>query len=225
MAKKKQAKQPATKGKSVPTKKATVRPAAKAPARAGRKPAPKILKPAPRNATKTAKVITPKWLPTGYHQITARLVVPKTREAIAFYKSAFGAEEVMVFEHGGIVMHAEIKIGDSRIHLNDAMPSAPNTAPTATNLATGGVDLYVANCDATFTRAIKAGANSLMPVMDSFWGDRCGVVKDPFGHVWMISTHQKDMTPQEISAAAAAAFAANPGCDAVRSDPSETAPA
>ena len=212
------------KGKPTPAKKApakakpkATKPATKSaksakPAKAPKatktaKPA-KILKPAPRRALPTP--VQPKWLPHGYRTITPRLVVRDSVSAIAWYSKALGAEDVTRHVYGGMCVHAELKIGDSRIHVNDQMPNTPNTAPSEVNLTTCGIDVYVADCDAVVARAVEHGAVVLMPVMDSFWGDRCGLIKDPHGHVWMIATHVRTMTKEEIDAAAQQVFAATP---------------
>jgi len=221
-------KKPIQKGKASPAKKLIpakkpTKASAKAPAKAAPKSSPKsstkgstkssqqpskILKPAPRKAL--PKPAQPSWMPPGYRTLTPRLVVKDASAAIAWYTSALGAEEVNRFVYGGMCMHAELKIGDSRIHLNDQVPNTPNAAPSETNPTTCGIDVYVPDCDAVFARALENGASCVMPIMDSFWGDRCGVLKDPFGHVWMISTFKKAMTKSEIDAAAAAAFANTP---------------
>jgi uncharacterized glyoxalase superfamily protein PhnB len=74
-------------------------------------------------------------------------------------------------------------------------------SPKSTGGPSGGIFLYVQNADDTFNKAISAGAKSKMPMMDAFWGDRFGSIEDPFGHVWSIVTHKKDMTPDEIKKA------------------------
>jgi uncharacterized glyoxalase superfamily protein PhnB len=189
MAKKASKKSPAK--KKIQVKK----PAKKAAARKASRPA----------ASKATTPSRPKWRPDFVHDITANLVLRDTKAAIEFYKRALGAEQLMVFEApGGGVMHAEIRIGDSVIAMNDDMPgpgpkvttaAGPNHKPTANFM------LYTPDCDALYNRAIAAGAQSFMPVMDMFWGDRMGGITDPFGQVWMISTHQKDLSPEEMKKA------------------------
>lgn len=220
MSKKKPAKKPMKKAapkaapKRTPTapKKAPSKTRAKASPKPAKKPTKAVLAPTPRRTL--PKPVQPTWLPAGYRTLTPRLVVKDTAAAIAWYTKALGAEEVTRFVYGGMCMHAELKIGDSRIHLNDQVPGAANVAPGENHAPTSGMDVYVADCDELFGRAVENGATALMPVMDSFWGDRCGVVRDPFGHVWMISTHVKDMTKEEIDAAAQVAFASMPCTEA-----------
>jgi PhnB protein len=143
-------------------------------------------------------------IPDGYHAVTPTLTVRGASDAIEFYKKAFGAQEVMRFHgpDGKTIMHAEIKIGDSRIMLNDEVPQMKCLSPLSVGGASSGIFLYVDNADDVFNKAISAGAKAIMPMMDAFWGDRCGGIDDPFGHRWTICTHKKDMTQQEIGKAA-----------------------
>ena len=142
-------------------------------------------------------------IPDGYHSVTTTLTIRGAANAIEFYKKAFGAQELSRFLglDGKSIMHAEIKIGESRIKLTDENPQMKNMSPQSVGGATGGIFLYVENSDDVFNKAISAGAKVVMPVMDAFWGDRCGAIVDPFGHNWMISTHKKDMSPQEMKKA------------------------
>ncbi len=142
-------------------------------------------------------------IPDGYHSVTPTLTVRGATEAIEFYKKAFGAQEIMRFPgpDGKSIMHAEIKIGDSRIMLTDENPQMRAVSPQSVGGATGGIFLYVENADDVFERAVSAGAKITMPIMDTFWGDRGGGIEDPFGHKWMISTHKKDMSDEEIKKA------------------------
>lgn len=136
-------------------------------------------------------------IPAGYHSITPYLMVRDGARAIAFYREAFGAEEVMRFnDPGGRIAHAEIKIGDSHVMLADENETfaGPQTL--------GGVGvsllLYVADVDATFAQAVAAGATVRRPVADQFYGDRMGTLADPFGHVWSIGTHREDVSLEEM---------------------------
>ena len=139
-------------------------------------------------------------IPEGYHTVTPTLTVRDAANAIEFYKKAFGAQEINRFPglDGKSIMHAEIKIGDSRIMLNDEQPQMGALSPQSVGGASSGIFLYVENTDDVFNKAISAGAKSLMPPMDAFWGDRFGSIIDPFGHVWSIATRKKDMTPDEL---------------------------
>ena len=147
-------------------------------------------------------------IPEGYHTVTASLIFAAADKAIDFYKKAFGAEEVMRMPGpGGRVMHAELRIGDSRIMLADEMPDMGCKAPGAYGGSPVAFYVYVENADAAFKRAVDAGAKARMPLMDMFWGDRCGNVEDPFGYRWNIAQHVKDMTPEEMKKGQEAWFA------------------
>ncbi|HVE79243.1 MAG TPA: VOC family protein, partial [Gemmatimonadaceae bacterium] len=119
-----------------------------------------------------------------------------------FYKRAFGAEEVtrMVGPEGK-VMHAEIRIGDSIVMLGDENPQWGALSPLSTQGTPGSLHIYVADADAAYQRALKAGAKVRYPLEDAFWGDRYGKVTDPFGHEWGIATRVKEMTPAEMQRA------------------------
>ena len=117
---------------------------------------------------------------------------------------SFGAKVEARFprpEDPAKIMHSEILIGDSVVFLNDEMPQSPTTAPSPTHKPTGVLQLYVKDCDAVFQSAVQAGARVGMPLADMFWGDRYGVVIDPFGQVWGIATHVKDLSPEEAKKA------------------------
>lgn len=136
-------------------------------------------------------------IPAGYHSITPYLMVRDGARAIAFYREAFGAEEVMRFnDPDGRIAHAEIRIGDSHVMLADENErfAGPQT------LGGAGVSLllYVTDVDATFAQAMAAGATVRRPVADQFYGDRTGTLADPFGHVWSIGTHREDVSPDEM---------------------------
>ena len=148
-------------------------------------------------------------IPEGFRTVTPHLTVSDGNAAIAFYKKAFGAEEIMRMPgpDGTGVMHAEIKIGDSMIMLNDEFPGHGPVAPTSLNGTTSVVHLYVEDADAAFDRAVKAGATPEMPVTDMFWGDRFGGVTDPFGHRWSVATRTEDLTPEQCGQRAKEFFA------------------
>ena len=140
-------------------------------------------------------------VPEGLHTITPQLTLDNAVEAIEWYKKALGAEEVSrAVGPDGKIMHAEIRIGDSKIMLNDAMMGGKG--PKAMGGSPASLWIYVADCDALFNRAIAAGgkvADGPMGKMsDQFWGDRCGLFTDPHGYRWTIATHKEDLTPQEM---------------------------
>ena len=150
--------------------------------------------------------------PEGYHSLTPHLIVKGCAEAIEFYKKAFGAVENSRLDMpgSGLVMHAELQIGDSCLMLMDAMDCPGGGESAKSPLQLGGssvaIHLYVENVDEVFHKALAAGATQTMPVQDMFWGDRFGQLKDPFGHSWSVATKLRDMSPEEVKAAAKAAF-------------------
>lgn len=139
-------------------------------------------------------------IPEGYHCVTALLTLRNTREAIAFYKKAFGAKDIgdVMTTPDGLVVHAEIQIGDSRIMLADENPQAPTKSPQTLGAATGAMQIYVEDVDTVFTQALAAGATVVFALANQFYGDRSGRVVDPFGHQWLISSHVEDVTPEEM---------------------------
>jgi len=138
-------------------------------------------------------------IPDGYHSLTPFLTVRDAARAIEFYKQAFGAVERGVMKGpDGKVMHAELKIGDSLIMLSDEFPEFGALSPQSIGGSGMGLHIYLDGVDAAFDRAVKAGATVEMPVMDQFWGDRYGKLKDPFGHKWSIGTHIKDLSMDEM---------------------------
>jgi PhnB protein len=143
-------------------------------------------------------------IPKGYHSVTPYLVMQGAAKALDFYKQAFGAVELFRMPGpDGHIGHAEIKIGDSPVMLADEMPQMGFRGPKAIGGTPVSLMIYVENVDAVFPRAIAAGAKELRPVKDQFYGDRSGTLEDPFGHVWTISTHKEDLTPEEIGRRAA----------------------
>ena len=143
--------------------------------------------------------------PSGYHTITAYLIIRDAISALAFYKEAFGAIEVMrLMGADGRIAHAEMTLGDSRIMLaeeNETFRSPHSFCGTTVSLL-----MYVPNVDAAFERAIAAGIKILRPVADQFYGDRTGTLEDPFGHVWTLATHKEDVPPEELQRRASAAY-------------------
>jgi PhnB protein len=138
-------------------------------------------------------------IPAGYHTVTPYLIIQGAAKAIEFYARAFGARELMRLEGpGGTIAHAEIQIGDSRIMLADEHPQMGHRGPQALGGTPVSLMLYVENVDALFAQAIAAGGKSQRPVADQFYGDRSGLLADPFGHLWAIATHTEDVPPDEI---------------------------
>lgn len=145
----------------------------------------------------TAKSAHP--IPQGLQAITSQLVVKDAPSLLEFMKSAFGAsgEQLMKGPDGKSVLHGMARIGDSVVFFCDAPGFAK---PTVANLF-----LYVVDVDATYKRATAAGAKTVVPVSDMFWGDRWGMVEDPFGNYWQIATHVEDVAPDEMMRRAKAA--------------------
>jgi PhnB protein len=135
-------------------------------------------------------------VPAGYHSVTPYLMVRDANRALAFYAQALGARELMRFPTpDGKVAHAEIMIGDSHVMLADESREFPG--PQTLHGVGVSLMLYVDDVDATFARAIAAGASERRAVADQFYGDRNGTLADPFGHVWTIATHVEDVSVEE----------------------------
>jgi len=139
-------------------------------------------------------------VPEQYHSITPNLVCRNAAAAIEFYKKVFDATEIM--RHigpGGEVMHAELKIGDSTIFVNDTMSKTPAVPPEPGTSNPVYLHLYIPNADAVFNRAIDRGARVDMPIADMFWGDRYGRITDPFGQQWGIASRIEDIAPRDLA--------------------------
>lgn len=134
--------------------------------------------------------------------ITPHLVCAGAADAIEFYKKAFGAEEEMrLASANGKLMHAAVRVGNARFMLVDELPEWGSSSPITLGGSPVTIHLYVADVDAFVERAVKAGAILRMPVEDMFWGDRYGIIEDPFGHKWSVATHKRDMSEREIEEA------------------------
>ncbi|MFT5111489.1 MAG: PhnB protein [Parasphingorhabdus sp.] len=137
--------------------------------------------------------------PDGYQTVTAYLVVHDGAEAIEFYCSVFGAsEELRMPGPDGKIGHAELTIGDSKFMLADEFPDLEISGPKTLGGTGVSMLLFVDDADTIVDRAFESGAEVLRPVMDQFYGDRSGTLRDPFGHVWTISTHMEDLSPEEL---------------------------
>ncbi|MFL6119229.1 VOC family protein [Actinophytocola sp.] len=139
--------------------------------------------------------------------ITAHIVVQGAEAAAAFYREAFGAEEVSrVPTPDGRLMSVELRVGSAALHLADEFPEMGVLAPPSIGGTAVVLQLDVADADAVFARAVAAGAQARGPVADTFWGTRHGQLVDPFGHRWNISQHLRDVPHEEVVAAAAQVF-------------------
>jgi PhnB protein len=145
-------------------------------------------------------------VPDGYHSITPYLIVADGAGAVSFCERAFGAKVRLKLDRpDGKIGHAELEIGDSLVMLADEVPAMDIKAPAAYGGTPVSLHLYVADVDAVAAKALAAGATLKRPVENQFYGDRLGTVVDPFGHIWHISTHIEDLSPEEIGRRAAAA--------------------
>ncbi len=138
-------------------------------------------------------------IPEGHYTVTPQLTLDNAAEAIDWYKKALGAEEIArLKDDEGRVMHAEIRLGNSRIMLNDVMVGK---GPKAFGGSPASLYVYVEDSDSLFNRAVAAGGRvhgSMGALADQFWGDRSGTLIDPFGYQWTIATRKEDLTPQEM---------------------------
>jgi len=161
----------------------------------------------PAKAAAARRITKVQAIPDAYGPVTPQLVVSPCTEALEFYQRAFGAKVLGKMPGpDGLLVHAEMNVGGSIIMLADEinMPgSAVRKSPKNAGAITGGVMLYVKDVDAAFERAVAAGAKPAMPPQDQFWGDRFGQVEDPYGHVWAMATHLRDVSPAEMQEALA----------------------
>jgi PhnB protein len=137
-------------------------------------------------------------IPEGYHSISPSLTCKNAALAMDFYKSVFGATEIMRMPGPqGKIMHAEMRIGDSAIFLNDEFPGMAE-APVPGTTQSIYLFLYTEDVDAVYNRAVSMGSKVTMPLDNQFWGDRYGKVVDPFGHQWGLAQHVEDVAPEEM---------------------------
>ena len=137
------------------------------------------------------------------YKLTPHLICAGAAEAIAFYKQAFGAEEMIRMPgKDGKLMHAAVKINGSMVMLVDENVEMGMRGPKSLGGTPVSIHLDVEDVDVAVERAVKAGATLTMPVADMFWGDRFGMIEDPFGHSWSIATRQRDMSEAELKEAA-----------------------
>ncbi|MGR3341708.1 MAG: VOC family protein [Paracoccaceae bacterium] len=151
-------------------------------------------------------------IPKGYRTATPALVVRGAAAAVDYYKSVFGAQELSRHygDDAATVLRAEIKIGNSILHLADEMPAFGILSPISLGGASGSVQLYLDDLDDAWMRALAAGAVVVLPLEDTYWGERTGQIVDPFGHVWTLSKRVESVSKEEIEKRAAALFAPLP---------------
>lgn len=144
-------------------------------------------------------------IPEGYEAVSPYLVVKDAARAIDFYKQAFGATELLRYDDGGKIGHAELRIGQGVVMLADEYPERGITGPAPGRSSAVSLMMYVEDVDAVVAQAEQAGATIERPVADQFYGDRAGGILDPFGHRWHIATHVEDVPPEELAERAARA--------------------
>jgi PhnB protein len=148
-------------------------------------------------------------IPEGYQGPMPYIAVDDAAAAIEYYTNAFGAKErARMDTPDGKIGHAELEIGGAVLMLSDALPQFETRSPSELGGTTVSIFMYVEDVDATVKKAVAAGATLTMEVEDQFWGDRFGIVRDPFGHLWSIATHVEDVPPEEMAERAKAAMAA-----------------
>lgn len=139
-------------------------------------------------------------IPEGFHTVTPKIFVRGAAQAIEFYKQAFGATETERHtDPSGKIVNAAIRIGNSIISLAEESPEWGNYSPQSFGGATSVMTLNVEDADAVWKRAVSAGAKVIFPIEDQFYGYRQGRLEDPFGHLWIISTHIENLSPDEIN--------------------------
>ena len=134
--------------------------------------------------------------PDEYHTLTPYLYFDQGAKAIDWYTRVLGARERMRMpgETPDKIGHAELELGDSVMMMADM----PQSAPTRLGKTSVSFVLYVDDVDAAFKKALDAGATQVQPVEDKFYGDRMGMLRDPFGHEWSLGTHIEDVSPEEM---------------------------
>ena len=138
-------------------------------------------------------------VPEDFHTITPQLAVKGVADAISWYTKALGAHELLrnAAPDGERIMHSELLLGDSRFFVVDEFPDSM-ASPASLGGTSVTLHLYVRDVDALFNRAIEAGATVVMPVADQFWGDRYGILRDPFGHRWSMASRIEDLSPKKL---------------------------
>ena len=148
-------------------------------------------------------------IPDGFNSVSAYLIVKDPQKAMDFYRKALGAEPgvTMKTPDGAAIVHAEMHIGDSTVMLSQENPQWDMKSAETLGGSPISLHIYVDDCDKLYKRAIDAGCQVAAPLMDAFWGDRYGKVKDPFGFQWGIATHKEDVPEEEMGKRAAEWFA------------------
>ena len=137
-------------------------------------------------------------IPDGYHTVTPYITCKGAAKALDFYKTAFGAKEIMRYDMGGTIGHAEVRIGDSVVMLSDEFPEMGAVSPKTLGGTPFGLCIYLPDVDAAVAKAVSAGCTIERPLQNQFYGDRSATLLDPFGHKWTLATHVEDMSPEEM---------------------------
>lgn len=139
------------------------------------------------------------YIPEGYNSVTPYLIIKGAAQAIEYYKNVFGATVAVRMDGpNGLVGHAELQIGNSRIMLADENPQMGYRSAESIGASPVSMYVYLPDCDAVVEKAAAQGAKILKPVADQFYGDRSGFIQDPFGHLWGIATHKEDVSAEEM---------------------------
>lgn len=142
--------------------------------------------------------IIPNYVPSSYKTVTPKIFVKNAEKALEFYNRAFGAEtEMKLSDDSGRIVHAEFKLADTIIMLAEEDPGL-NKAPTSVGSVSVVLQLYVPDVEGFFEEALRAGAEEVFPIASQFYGDRAGRLRDPFGHEWIIATHEEDVPFREL---------------------------
>ena len=138
-------------------------------------------------------------VPNGCQPLVPHLCMHDCAKAMDFYKKVFAAEEVMRMPGpNGKIMHAEMRIAGCMFFLADDSGQGYTRSPQQAKTTTVTMTMYCLDADKVFDRALKAGAKMVHAMHDAFWGDRMGVVNDPFGHQWMLMTRKEELTPAQM---------------------------
>ncbi|MCY3585063.1 MAG: VOC family protein [Acidimicrobiaceae bacterium] len=146
-------------------------------------------------------------IPDDYPRISVSMSIDGAADAIAFYTEILGFTERMRIDMGGKIGHSELALGDSLIMVADEFPEMEFHSPKHYGGSPMQLSLYVEDVDATYAAALAAGATEVRPIVDQFYGDRSGMIEDPWGHRWNLATHIEDIDADEMARRSEAAMA------------------
>jgi len=151
-------------------------------------------------------------VPKGYRTATPTLIVTNAQAAIEFYETVFSATTLSCAHapNGITVLQAELKIGTSVIRIGDEIPDFGIVSPTTLGGSPAPVHLYVDAVDDLWQKAVDAGARVVVPLADTYWGERFGRFVDPFGHIWSVAQRLEILTPSQVADRAKVFFAPEP---------------